>query len=215
MRISLSVRTQRKRRAPVQALTGPEETVKSQVPPNRQDEIRRYLELYGYKPDRSILQVHISGYFGRGTRRPKEVAGRERAAARYGGRTFTVLGRTHDPDFPKRLITPKKKPEDANPGYVGYLFKEKDEERKLPHELLPLDFTPASLDYPRDWREMFATRGYLVTMHVPSDFARKKNELTRRLRRIKGDVDVKKEWKFLDELQQYGYNATSSSTSPT
>jgi hypothetical protein len=44
-------------------------------------------------------------------------------------------------------------------------------------------------------------------MHVTSNFAKYKNELNNRLSRIKGDIDVKKEWKFLDELSEFGYEA--------
>jgi hypothetical protein len=75
---------------------------------------------------------------------------RERTARRYGGRTFTVVGRTHDPSILENIIKPKKKPSETSPGYVGYLFKPKDGDNKPPHELLPLDFTPASLIYPQD-----------------------------------------------------------------
>jgi hypothetical protein len=103
-----------------------------------------------------------------------------------------------------RLIPPRKK--DPESGYRGYLFKEKDQNERTPDELLPLDFTPAPLHYPRDWKDALGSRGYLITMHVPSDFARKKNELIRKLSRIKGDVDVKKNWRFLDELEEFGYN---------
>ena len=35
--------------------------VADQVPLNRQEEILDYLKLFGYKPDRTILQVHIAG----------------------------------------------------------------------------------------------------------------------------------------------------------
>lgn len=159
------------------------------------------------------MQVHVAGSFGQARPRPRELASRERAAARYQGRTFTVLGRTHDPTFIKRLIPPKtRRGEERNRGYLGYLWKERDEDEKAPDELIPLDFVPASLRYPRDWKDIFRTPGYLVTMHVPSDFAKYKNEIHNRLRRIRGDVDVKNEWKFLDELSDYGYSARISET---
>lgn len=185
-----------------------ETIIKLGVPETRRVEILKYLKLFGYKPERSILQVHVAGYFGRGITTVREVTARERAAARYGGRTFTVVGRTHDPEFLKRLIPPKRK--QASPGYMGYLFKGKDKEGKTPDELLPLDFTPAPLFYPREWKDMFGTRGYLITMHVPSDFASKKNELIRRLRRLRGQIDVKKEWSFVEELTEFGYVSTNS-----
>jgi hypothetical protein len=50
--------------------------VAGQVPLNRQEEILDYLKLFGYKPDRTILQVHLAGFLinGRPTqeRRYKE-----------------------------------------------------------------------------------------------------------------------------------------------
>lgn len=184
--------------------------IESEVPRNRREEIRRYLALFGYNPDRSILQVHLAGSFGgRAIKRPKEIASRERAAARYQGRTFVVLGRTHDPGILQKLIPPRRRrrPEETNEGYLGYLWRDATEGQKTPEEFIPLDFVPASLQYPRDWKEFFGAPGYLITMHVPSNFARHKNELNNRLRRIRGNVDVKKEWKFLDELTEYGYAA--------
>lgn len=193
------------RRRQRQIVQTAQDAIKLEVPENRTEEILRYLRLFGYKPNSTILQVHIAGYFGRGRRTPKQVSQRERAASRYGGRTFVVVGRTHDPNFLRNLIAPKKRQEDSNPGYVGYLFKKKDQDGKAPHELLPLDFVPSELSYPSDWKDMFATRGYLVTMHVPSDFAPRKNELQRQLRRLKGRALVKEPWTFLDDLEQYGY----------
>ena len=185
------------------------QTIKLQVPENRREEIREYLRLFGYKPERSILQIHVAGYFGRGMRPAREIAARERAAVRYGGRTFTVVGRTHDPEFLSRLIPPRKK-DVASSGYLGYLFQRKDKEGKTPDENLPIDFTPMPLHYPKEWKNLFGTRGYLIVMHVPSDFARKKNELLRKLRQTRSSVDVKKEWAFLNEVAALGYDAMKS-----
>ncbi len=39
--------------------------VAGQVPLNRQEEILDYLKLFGYKPDRTILQVHIACFFNK------------------------------------------------------------------------------------------------------------------------------------------------------
>ena len=202
-------RRRKKRSTPQPATATVKSIIESEVPRNRHEEVRRYLELFGYNPDRSILQVHVAGSFG-GRATPKEIASRERAATRYQGRTFLVLGRTHDPAILQRLIPPRRRrrpDEGANEGYLGYLRKEANEGQKGPDEFIPLDFVPASLRYPRDWKELFGTLGYLITMHVPSKFARYKNELNNRLRRIRGDIDVKREWKFLDELTEYGYAA--------
>lgn len=181
----------------------PQRVVGEQVPANRRAEIERYLGLFGYKPERTILQVHEAGSFGRGSPGRPQPAKRGGAAARNKGRTFTVVGRTHDPSFLRHLAPPKKG--DGNPGYQGYLFAGKDEGGLAPHDVLPLDFVPNGMVYPGDWRSLFGTPGYLITMHVPSDFAPRKNELLRRLRRIGGAMDVKKEWTFFDELEEYGY----------
>jgi hypothetical protein len=188
----------------VERVVSPQEVVGEQVPENRREEIERYLKLFGYKPERTILQVHEAGSFGRGAPSKIQAARRAGAAARYRGSTFAVVGRTHDPSIVGRLVPPRRG-DGGNPGYVGYLFAPKDERGRPPHELLPLDFVPNGMAYPRDWRDLFHTPGYLITMHVPSDFAPRKNELLRRLRRIGGAMDAKKEWTFFDELEEYGY----------
>jgi hypothetical protein len=200
-----TVQRERQRPRQRQVVQTTEDVIRLQVPENRSQEIERYLKLFGYKPERTILQVHNAGYFGRGKRTPRQVSQREKTAARYGGRTFVVVGRTHDPEFLNKLVPPRKSAKDANPGYVGYLFKEKDPDEKPPHALLPPDFVPSELTYPRDWKDMFGTRGYLITMHVPSDFAPKKNNLLRQIRRLKGNALVKEPWTFLDQLEDYGY----------
>ena len=197
-----------------QVLEPAESLVAREVPPNRGEEIRRFLELFGYKPESSILQIHIAGYMGRGRPTPKELVSREKSAERYGGRTFTVVGRTHDPSIADRVIKPRKKREEASSGYIGYLFKDKDAGGKPPDELLPLDFTPAGFAYPADWKGMFATRGFLVALHVPSDFARNKNELARKVRQIGKSAGVKQEWDFLEELEQYGYSGNRNEQNP-
>lgn len=184
-----------------------EQLVEREVPTDRQDEIRRYLELFGYKPGRTILQAHVAGSMGRRATTLPEMKRRASADTRYKGRTFTVLGRTHDPSIRDRLIPPRPRSGVMkNEGYLGYLFMPKDEGLKPPHELLPLDFTPASLQYPGEWKAAFGSaEGVLIAMHVPSDFAPSKNEIHRRLKRIAGAVDPRKEWEFLQELEEYGY----------
>jgi hypothetical protein len=90
---------------------------------------------------------------------------------------------------------------------VGYLWKNKDPQKRDPHEVIPLDFTPIHLPYPSDWKNMFATKGFMLALHVPASFAKDKNRLTRALYRISkkgGVVDVKKEWTFLNEIRQFG-----------
>jgi hypothetical protein len=185
-----------------QVLQRTKDIVASQVPENRREEIKRYLELFGYNSEHSVLQFYVAGYFGRTHIPQREMIRRERAASRYRGRTFTVLGTTHDPDIAKTLIAPRKKTADPSPNYIGYLFKPRNKQHKAPHELLPLDFTPTNLNYPSDWKAMFATSGYLITMHVPSFFAAKKNYLLRELRREKGS-NVKEPWMLLDRLEKF------------
>lgn len=180
--------------------------VDQQVPSGRREEIERYLRLFGYKPERTILQVHVAGTLGRRAPQPIESQKRRSVATRYGGNTFTVVGRSHDPSLVGRLVPPRKT-EGANPGYLGYLFAAKDQGGRPPHELLPLDFVPNGMVYPGEWKTLYRTPGYLITMHVPASFAPYKNELLRRLRRIGGAMDVRKVWTFFDELEEYGFDS--------
>ena len=84
---------------------GAQKVVESEVPAGRRREIERYLELFGYRPERTILQVHEAGSFGRGAPSKVELARRTTAAARYKGHTFTVVGRTHDTSLAERLAS--------------------------------------------------------------------------------------------------------------
>ena len=69
----------------------------------------------------------------------------------------------------ENIVKPKSKdPSKSSPGYIGYLWKDKDLDNKSPHELIPLDFTPIHLPYPDDWKKMFATKAFLIAMHVPT-----------------------------------------------
>ncbi|MFL6358899.1 MAG: hypothetical protein ACJ72V_06105 [Nitrososphaeraceae archaeon] len=178
-----------------------------EVPQNRRQEIYEYMSLFGYKPDSTIIQVHITGFFRKKNYSQREIEQHKAAVKRYGGTTFVVIGRTHDPSIMDILIKPKREsPYDSSPEYVGYLWKNKDPEKKAPHDVMPLDFTPVHLPYPVDWKNRFATKGFMIALHVPSSFARSKNRLTRALYRIgKTRVDVKKEWNFLDELENLNY----------
>jgi hypothetical protein len=184
-----------------------EHAVSSEVPSIRRQEILEYLKLFGYKPDRTIIQVHITGFFGRkgGGAAPREAAKREAAAKRYGGTTFVVVGRTHDPAIMEQAIKPRKSATDASPGYVGYLWQNRDPQLRPPHEVIPLDFTPVHVSYPKDWKDVFATKGFLLAMHVPSSFAKDKNGLTRALYRLGKGADAKEPWTFLKELKNFGY----------
>jgi hypothetical protein len=181
--------------------------ISKEVPQNRRQEIYEYMSLFGYKPDKTIIQVHITGFFRKKNYSQREIEQHKAAVKRYGGTTFVVIGRTHDPSIIDILIKPKKKsPYDSSPGYLGYLWKNKDPQKRAPHNVMPLDFTPVHLPYPVDWKNRFATKGFMIALHVPSSFARSKNRLTRALYRIgKTRVDVKKEWNFLDELKNLNH----------
>jgi hypothetical protein len=182
-----------------------ERVVAGQVPANRREEMLEYLKLFGYKPDRTILQVHIAGFFGRRRLGARAVEQRQATARRYGGTTFVVVGRTHDPSVMGLVAKPRKKPEEASPGYVGYLWKNRDPQNRPPHEVVPLDFTPTHVPYPQDWKNMFASKGFMIALHVPSSFAKDKNRLSRALYRAGKDADVKKQWDFVGEIRGSGY----------
>jgi hypothetical protein len=181
--------------------------IANEVPQNRRQEIYEYMNLFAYKPDSTIIQVHITGFFRKKTYSQREIEQHKAAVKRYGATTFVIIGRTHDPSIMDILIKPKKKsPYDTSPGYVGYLWKNKDPQKRAPHDVMPLDFTPVHLPYPVDWKNRFTTKGFMIALHVPSSFAKSKNRLTRALYRIgKTRVDVKKEWKFLGELKNLNY----------
>lgn len=181
-----------------------ESLISKQVPQSRREEIHEYLKLFGYKPDRTILQVHITGFFKKKKYPQRQLEKYRGAVKRYGGTTFVIVGRTHDPSIMNNIVIPKKKDTfERSPGYIGYLWKNKDPQKRPPHEVIPLDFTPIHLPYPTDWKNMFATRGFMLALHVPASFAKDKNKLTRALYRVgrQGDVDVKKQWSFLDRLR--------------
>jgi hypothetical protein len=187
-----------------------ENLISREIPKNRRSEIDKYLRLFGYKPDRTILQVHLAGFFKKKNSSQKEIDRYRAAVKRYGGTTFVVVGRTHDPSIMDNIIKPKKKdPYERSPGYIGYLWKNKDSKNRAPHEVIPLDFTPIHVPYPTDWKNMFATKGFMLALHVPSFLAKEKNKLTRALYRVgtRSNIDVKNEWFFLEDLR----NALASS----
>lgn len=86
----------------------------------------------------------------------------------------------HDPSIMNNIVTPSKKdPYGRSPGYIGYLWKNKDSQKRPPHEVIPLDFTPIHLPYPTEWKNMFATKGFMLSLHVPASFVKEKYKLTR------------------------------------
>lgn len=203
--MSLIDNRRKKRGQTASTITEAEHMVADEVPSNRRAEILEYLKLFGYKPDRTILQVHIVGFFNKRRANARAVEQREATSRRYGGTTFVVVGRTHDPSIMDSVIKPKKKREETSPGYVGYLWKSKDPPKRAPHEVIPLDFTPVHVLYPADWKSMFATKGFMVALHVPAVFAKHKNVLSRVLYRAGKNVDVRKRWDFVKEIRSSGY----------
>ena len=185
-----------------------QQIVSIQVPYNRRQEILEYLKLFGYKEDKTILQVHMIGFFNKRRLNQRESEQKTKAVKRYGGTSFIVIGRTYDPSIRDKAIKPKiKDPLKLSPGYVGYLWKNKNINNKPPHELMPLDFTPIHLPYPDDWKKMFGIKGFLIAMHVPTTFVKDKNKITRALYRIaRSGVNIKNEWSFLNDIQNLGYN---------
>src|SRR5215216_7493495 len=201
----------------VQTISKGESIISSQVFYNRRNEIHEYLKLFGYKSDKTIIQVHITGFFRKKGQQPSQKEKERHAAAvkRYGGTSFVIVGRTHDPSIIENVSKPKKKnPLDTSPGYVGYLWKNKDPQKRAPHDVLSLDFTPIHLPYPTDWKNIFATKGFMLALHVPASFAKDKNRLTRALYRLgkSGIVDVKNEWTFLNDISQFGFNNMQQQT---
>jgi hypothetical protein len=53
----------------------------SQVSDNRRNEIHEYLKLFGYKPDKTIIQVHITGFFRKKGQQQYNQKEKERHAA--------------------------------------------------------------------------------------------------------------------------------------
>lgn len=185
-----------------------QQIVSIQVPPNRRNEIEQFLKLFGYNSEKTILQVHLIGFFRKKNLNQREIEQKSKSVKRYGGTSFIVVGRTYDPAIIENVIGPKSKdPLESSPGYIGYLWKDKNPQNKPPHELIPLDFIPVHLPYPDDWKKMFATKGFLIAMHVPTSFVKDKNKITRALYRIaKTGPDIRKEWNFLNDIKNLGYN---------
>ena len=185
--------------------------VSLQVPSNRRNEIEQFLKLFGYNSEKTILQVHLIGFFRKKNLNQREIEQKSKSVKRYGGTSFVVVGRTYDPTIIENVIKPKSKdPFESSPGYIGYLWKKKNRENKSPHELIPLDFIPVHLPYPDDWKKMCATKGFLIAMHVPTPFVKDKNKITRALYSIaKNGPDIRKEWNFLNDLKNLGYNTNT------
>lgn len=86
-----------------------ENKISNEVPQKRRNEIYEFMKLFGYKPERSIVQVHLTGFFKKKKYTPREIEQHKTTIKRYGGTTFVVIGRTHDPSIMEMVVKPKKK----------------------------------------------------------------------------------------------------------
>jgi hypothetical protein len=121
----------------VQTISKAESIVSKQVSVKRRNESYEYLKLFGYKADKTIIRVHVTGFFRRkGQQSDQKEKARQAAAIKgYGGISFVIVGRTHDPSIMENVI--------------------KYPQKRAPHEVIPLDFTPINLPYPTEWKSMF------------------------------------------------------------
>src|SRR5215216_7368415 len=71
----------------VQAIAKAESIISNQVSDNRRNEIHEYLKLFGYKPDKTIIQVHITGFFNKRQANARVQEKIEATVRRYGGTT--------------------------------------------------------------------------------------------------------------------------------
>ena len=96
-----------------------QELVSIQVPQNRRNEIKEYLKLFGYKSEKTIIQVHIVGFFNKRRLNQREFEQKSKAVRRYGGTSFIIVGRTYDPSIIEKVIKPKTKdPLESSPDYI-------------------------------------------------------------------------------------------------
>src|SRR5215211_8194673 len=93
----------------IQTVSKAESIISSQVFYNRRNEIHEYLKLFGYKADKTIIQVHVTGFFRRKGQQAdqKEKARKAATIKKYGGISFVIVGRTHDPLIMENVIKPK------------------------------------------------------------------------------------------------------------
>ncbi|HXG07610.1 MAG TPA: hypothetical protein VNI77_09830 [Nitrososphaera sp.] len=93
--------------------------IAAQVPPNRRENILKYLKLFGYKPEHTIRHVYIAWFFSKRKLDKREQEKRQAAVKRYGGTTFVVVGENTRPVINGTGDKPKKKVDAVSPGYVG------------------------------------------------------------------------------------------------
>lgn len=178
-----------------------EEVVETEVASTRRNEIRRYLGLFGYRPDSSTLEVYLSP-----SRAPSRVSNR-RATLRSDlarierVRGVTILGRTRDPVLGFELARSRLNGDDLACGYIGCLVRSRDRKGRPPDELLPLDFTPLGLEYPGEWSRLYPPLEFYIAIRPPPAREAIADVLVNRLKRIGSKVDVRKTWRFVSELE--------------
>ncbi len=74
-------RRRRPQQQKVQTIHNVESIISSQISANRRSEIHEFLKLFGYKPDRTIIQVHITGFFRKKGQQQHNQKEKERHAA--------------------------------------------------------------------------------------------------------------------------------------
>ena len=139
-----------------------EDVVRAQVSEDRPREFQRYLLLFGYDPDRTVLRV----YRGRAWDQTSEDKCIDALAADLETDQFLVAGRTYDPVCGFLLNRTETRSGLRREDYLGYLFTPWNDGGRPTHELLPLDFTPRGLSYPDAWRGLFGDTVFIVMMHV-------------------------------------------------
>ena len=60
---NIKERRQRQQQQKIKTISQAESIISSQVFDKRRTEIYEYIKLFGYKPDKTIIQVHITGFF--------------------------------------------------------------------------------------------------------------------------------------------------------
>ena len=104
-------RRRRQQQQKIQTVSQASSIISGQVFDKRRNEIYEYIKLFGYKPDKTIIQVHITGFFRKkGQTGQKERERYTAAVKRYGGTSFVIVGRTHDPSIAENVVKPKKSP---------------------------------------------------------------------------------------------------------
>ena len=168
-----------------------EDVVRTSVAPDRRDEIRRYLSLFGYNPEDSVLEVYLA--------HAAAESGKDGEAS---SSNFVILGRTYDPVLGFDLIHPQKARPGVSRGYLGCLSTHLDENEKPPHEVLPLDFTPRELAYPEEWRSLYPPVELLVGMQIPEEASSTAEDVRAGLQARAEDLDVREGWDFLQDFEE-------------